>query len=288
MLLLYIFSYLLAPILLLIIWKTSSPINLILSILLILYIWSRFIETKLLKTTVLDFKSDKIKTKLKIAVLSDLHFGLFGDNFLYNRVKKSVLKYKPDLILVPGDFIYKLRASKIYKIEDFFKVFSPQKIYAVSGNHDYDYGKGYLKKLKLNLKNLVKFIDDQSENLSIRETEICMLGLKDYWHGVVKADLNKKINPKKLNILLAHNPDSLRHVNLDNIDMAICGHTHKGQINIAPFSKMITPTEIYYPNQQFKINKTQVIISAGIGNNILPMRFLSRPEIVFVNYEPNN
>ncbi|MHA1539474.1 MAG: hypothetical protein ACTSXQ_03250 [Alphaproteobacteria bacterium] len=64
----------------------------------------------------------------------------------------------------------------------------------------------------------------------------------------------------------------------------LAGHTHGGQIKI-PFIGRHIVTSLHgskYALGYIKEKGKELIVSAGIGTSVLPLRFLTKPEILMV------
>ncbi len=250
-------------------------------LLTLLFIYARFIERNIILV-----HHYKIKTgfPLKIAVVSDLHLGLYKNTNFLKRVVEKVNEIKNlDAVLMPGDFVYKAKG-------DFKTMFSPlQKVkapvYAVLGNHDNGEEKTDLilqNKIKQALKeNNVIVLENNFLNLKHKNIKI--LGLKDRWSD--EDDVSKINNFKKQDnlIVLTHNPDTTLLYKNDIPDLTICGHTHGGQVRIPFLYKLIIPCVGKFDQGLYFINNTKVFVSSGLGENGLPLRLGIPPSIDVLN-----
>jgi len=67
--------------------------------------------------------------------------------------------------------------------------------------------------------------------------------------------------------------------------LALCGHAHGGQFRLPFIGGLIAPNQGFLPKYdagKYQENNTTMIVSRGIGNSIIPIRFNNRPEIVVV------
>lgn len=243
--------------------------------------YARFIEPRILivKTTNITLNKELPQKQLLIAIFSDTHFGVFKNAVSAERIVKRINKIKPDFILMPGDFLYELSINDIHKEVSYFKNFQAP-IYAVTGNHDEgapgpDYGTALIKVLK---ENNIYVLNNDSKEYS---KDVLILGLSDLWAGNYNKTIIEDLNPKKLNILISHNPDMAYSLPPhQNIDFIVSGHTHGGQIRLPFFYKYAIPCEYpfdmgLYENQ----NSYSVFVTPGTGMVGLPMRFLMPPRI---------
>ncbi len=84
-------------------------------------------------------------------------------------------------------------------------------------------------------------------------------------------------------ILLAHEPYIFRKVPA-RVALTLCGHTHGGQVNLPVLSDWWNRHELGTSHVYGHIveNNRHMIISAGLGTSIAPIRFMRPPEIVLV------
>ena len=84
-------------------------------------------------------------------------------------------------------------------------------------------------------------------------------------------------------ILLAHEPDIFPDVPA-RISLTLSGHTHGGQVNIFGW-KPVVPSRFgaRYAGGHIEEGGRQLVVSKGLGCSILPVRFMSWPEIVLLD-----
>ena len=76
----------------------------------------------------------------------------------------------------------------------------------------------------------------------------------------------------------------------NNIDLVLTGHAHGGQIRIPFIGGIVAPNQGLFPKYTsglFTENNTNMIISRGIGNSIIPFRINNRPELVVITLKTN-
>jgi predicted MPP superfamily phosphohydrolase len=84
-------------------------------------------------------------------------------------------------------------------------------------------------------------------------------------------------------VLMAHEPDIFVDVP-DQVAVTLAGHTHGGQIRLPGFGRPVVPSRY---GERFAYghvveNDRHLIVSAGLGCSILPVRFGVPPEITLV------
>ena len=92
----------------------------------------------------------------------------------------------------------------------------------------------------------------------------------------------QKICSDKPKILMDHNPVGIADGIQNNIDLVVCGHTHKGQFFPANlFTKWSYGKQGFYGYS--KTNKTHSIVSSGAGYFQMPIRIGTNSEIVQID-----
>jgi uncharacterized protein len=245
--------------------------------------------------------------ELKIAVLADLHacnpwMGL--DRI--RRIVEVTNAMEPDLILLLGDYV----AGTTLVTS---KVTSPQwasvlaglnaemGVYAILGNHDWwdDFGaqkRGHGPTIagRSLMDAGIPILENDAVRLSKDGNPFWIAGLGDQlaftarsryrvWKGI--DDLPgtiAKVNDDAPVILMAHEPDIFPKVP-DRVALTLSGHTHGGQVNLFGWTPLV-PSRYgsRYAYGHIIEGGRHLIVSAGLGNSILPVRFMRPPEIVLV------
>jgi len=299
----YYSFYLLFPFLGFLFWKLfqnkKTSIEIIILIIISLFlIWSRFIEPSYLNVKKYDLsvkEKELLSKELKLVIISDLHLGAYNNNFFLKRAVKKINKINPDIVIIPGDFSYYLNDKNIYSIFSDLKNIKAIKL-AVLGNHDYGKGeKDISQKLTSNLEMLgVLMLDNKIKTIEINNSIIRLVGLEDIWVGspdysvLEKNDFNEQID---LSLLIAHNPDTIYDIkdycsedkSCFHSDLMISGHTHAGQIRLPWLYKHIIPSAYGFNKGFYNIFETNIFVTPGIGNVVLPLRLFNFPEISTIN-----
>ena len=86
-------------------------------------------------------------------------------------------------------------------------------------------------------------------------------------------------------VLLSHRPETFGAYVNKNIDLVLSGHAHGGQFRLPFIGGIIAPNQGFFPKYDagtYTENNTTMIVSRGLGNSVIPVRFNNRPEIVSV------
>jgi uncharacterized protein len=238
----------------------------------LLAMYSVFIEPYWLQVSYHQLTSD-LEIPLKIAHLTDLHLKRVG---AYERKILNILAIeKPDLIVVTGDTVDD--QGSLLAAKDFFQqVSAPLGIWMVNGNWENwqpipdakDYYSSFSVHLLMNESVVLK------NGLILKGFDDDISGTPDY--------RNLASNEKKHCIALFHSPIVFDAIS-KKCALAFSGHTHGGQIRI-PFIGPIWLPEGSgkYVSGWYEENGARMYVSRGLGTSLLPIRFLSRPEIAFI------
>ena len=288
-------SYLVVFFLIYLIWqfdKLPRPVAVFLILASLLFLYARFLEPNIIKIKRQRIKLDKKGIKpFKIAVLADLHIGLFTKSWFLKRVIKKVNKLKPDFILILGDFVWHLPENKI---KDKFSCLKdlPVPALAILGNHDC--GARGEKDVSGELERVLtdyglKIIDNKIEEIKMKGQGIRIIGLSDIETRQPDYNLIKNISENGINIVLTHNPDAVYEFPSYDVDLVVCGHTHGGQVRIYPFYKYayryIARLKYDFDKGRRDFKGTKVFITTGVGLGGLPFRFLMPPVIDVLEIE---
>ena len=275
--------------------KNKKTICLVTAILLLIIGWVIW-GNKALMINEITIKNEKIPDSFsgfRIAQISDLHNAEFGKE---NKKLLSLLETcEPDIILLTGDLVDSRNADIEVAISFSKKATAIAPTYYVSGNHEARIDE--YKDLIEGLENAgVQVLRNESVLLEQSGENICVAGMEDqsfvtdYLFGdsetVTKDVLSELISDEDVfTILLSHRPELFDAYVECKADLVFSGHAHGGQFRLPFIGGIVAPNQGLFPEYdagQFKEGSTNMIVSRGIGNSILPFRVNNRPEIVLV------
>lgn len=237
----------------------------------------------------------------RIALISDLHLGTFGDDttFVHDIVERINGMY-PDMIVFSGDIVNRNSAE----LKPFVRTLSGLKagdgVYSVLGNHDYgdymDWPDETTKVCNLqSLKDMQKqmgwhLLDNEHTAVGRGSDSIIIVGVENIgdppFH--IYGDLRKAYptpGDDKFKILISHNPShwdkEIQDVDTVNVALTLSGHTHAMQMSVLGFS----PIKWRYPHWGglYADSKRQhLYVNIGAGEVGFPARIGARPEITLI------
>ena len=92
-------------------------------------------------------------------------------------------------------------------------------------------------------------------------------------------------------ILLSHRPELLDTYAAHDMDLVLTGHAHGGQFRLPLIGGLIAPNQGLFPKYDdglYSEGNTNMIVSRGLGNSIIPFRFNNRPEVVLIELKSQN
>lgn len=234
---------------------------------------------------------------LRIAVIGDFHVGPFKGRRWIDRIVRKTNALKPDLILLVGDFLFDGDSSP-EALRGLADLDSTYGCYAVLGNHENRHVLSRHRKERMHVTEtpLVKVLREahirtlHNEHAVLKLPDghaVAIAGIEDLWSGLDDIQAALKDVPADLPvILLSHNPDVILDPESRRADLIVSGHTHAGQIRL-PFWGHLSPipqqlqSRFVYGHYQLR-HGTQLLITRGVGESGLPLRFLAAPEIMLV------
>lgn len=228
-----------------------------------------------------------LQRPLRMVHLSDLH----GSNWdmpqvRLNRIMDQVNALHPDLVVVTGDF----HASKIWDppmrmddaVQPLTRLKAPLGVWSVPGNHDDPYWIRWVMR-RFGLKLLAGDLVDLGP-IQIVGSDDLIMGQRPV-QGLRAAAA--RAQPGKPLVALVHEP-RLWTMLPANVDLVLAGHTHGGQMQIFGWPQFKKLDSQYLRGRFRNPGGQQMLVSAGIGTSIVPVRLGTQGEIVVVELVPQS
>ena len=277
--------------------KPNKKTVLIVSVLVILClgIWTLWGNIAL-EVNEYEIVSDRIPEAFagfRIAQVSDLHNKDFGEG--YGQLLTLLSEINPDIIVVTGDLIDSRQTDLDIALEFAWQAGKIARVYYVSGNHEARVPE--YEDLKTGLvKAGVVILENQKIQITREGESITLMGIEDpsfhedYLFGDSESVARQAIENLQnesdgYTILLSHRPELFDLFVETEMDLVFSGHAHGGQFRLPFIGGLVAPNQGFFPKYdagQFTEENTTMIVSRGVGNSIIPIRFNNRPEIVLV------
>ena len=232
----------------------------------------------------------------RIAHVSDLHNAEMGkDN---EKLLTMLRDADPDMIAITGDLVDSRNTDIEVALQFVREAVKIAPCYYVTGNHEAsvnEYGE-----LKAGMQAAgVTVLEDARTEISLEGETITLIGVNDpsyqtdYLFGDSETVMNTKLeglhtDNDGFTILLSHRPELFDTYVNHNIDLVLSGHAHGGQFRLPFIGGMVAPNQGLFPEYDAGIyteGNTNMLVSRGIGNSILPFRINNRPEVILIELQ---
>lgn len=254
-----------------------------------IFLYSRYLGPKGLKVKEYSIINNNIPESfygIKIIHISDIHYKVTTTKSDLEEMVKEVNLLKPDIVIITGDIFDSNIKYNNKDYEDITKILKSINYnigkYAIKGEED------------LNIKNWEDIMSNSNfhnlndtykiiYNKSIEP--ILLVGISsNYKNNHIEKTLNniyKEINEKyNYSILILHEPDFIDKIDYSKFNIILAGHSHNGQINLPFIGGLIKDkySKKYY-KEYYKLDKTKLFISSGIGTSKYKYRLFNMPSI---------
>lgn len=256
-----------------------------------------------------------LQAPLRIAVLADLHYGLYIGMPQVRSWVKATLAIQADLIVLVGDFVDVdlLAGMPQAFLDELGRLTAPLGVYGVWGNHDYgSFGyRGYAgqpaaQSMQQARADFAAAFEARgihilrNEGVALRPD--VFLGGVDDPHGGNAPDAVAALQgalPQAARVLLSHRPDLLMRLASGVLpphnSLMLSGHTHGGQIRFPLIGAPVVPSDygqrlaqgwVHGQDHSNPNNAPRGFVSRGLGMTGLPFRNLCPSEIAVVELQP--
>jgi uncharacterized protein len=218
---------------------------------------------------------------LRVAFASDFHAGATTSLKVLDAACAALEALKPDVLLLGGDFVT-MRAEYIRDLAELLAaVHAPLGKFGVFGNHDLRANRAMLEHALASAG--VTLLANEVVRLPAPHDDVSIAGLDDPIRGLPRGDIMDGMTAVR--IVLMHAPDGLLAVGNRPYDLAVCGHTHGGQITLPggmipylPAGKLSRE----YPMGLYRLGPEgdrALLVSRGVGCSTIPIRLRARPQV---------
>jgi predicted MPP superfamily phosphohydrolase len=259
----------------------------------------------------------------KIGFLSDIHLGMWIPSEWIEHSLQRLAQEKIDLLVLGGDYIMlndmpfwqlfgltrnddfkelrpKAAASAIYN--EVVRLISqykfPDGTVAVPGNHDH-WNYSHIFEQTFRNASTLRLLINEDFDVVRGDQRLSFFGVDDYLTGLpTRPSARFTARPAGSRILISHNPDYVSNLLVADtvnplqsslFDVALCGHTHGGQICLpgaTPVAVQVADTR--FASGLFEISSVQTAYtSRGLGFVGVPFRINCPPEVSVITLQRN-
>jgi uncharacterized protein len=218
---------------------------------------------------------------LRIAYASDFHAGPTTDASILRTACAELRAAAADLLLLGGDFVTSRPDEIDWLAGELGDIPAPFGRFAVLGNHDLWSDSGYVVE-RLEAAG-IRVLVNANVRLGPPFEQIWICGLDDHESGRPDAATAVR-GAEGVRVVLMHAPSGLLDLGEERFHLAICGHTHGGQLALPGGIPIVVPggpLSRRYARGRFPIGHgATLVVSVGLGCVVLPLRTFADPEIV--------
>jgi len=236
-----------------------------------------------------------------IAQLGDFHLGRYVSAEDVRRSVKIANELGADLIVLTGDFVCGSASYSSACAQQLASLKARYGVYAVLGNHD---NWTDADQVAANVEEAgIRVLRDERGAVEVGSEHLWLLGIEDtgytagFFGGSFSdframwsetrdslASLLMGIPADEARLLMVHNPDFTEMLPQSRIDLALCGHTHGGQVHVPFLGRPVVPSCF---GEKYAAGLVQgpnalVYVNRGIGLIAPPVRFNCRPEVTLL------
>lgn len=220
---------------------------------------------------------------LRIAFISDIHYGpMFTQQRAVDLINR-VNTHNVDIVLLGGDY-GETTATAIELFKVIPRIKAKIHVLAAIGNHDLNGTREEIEELKNNMLSLgITPLQNACFTMQRERGYLRFCSTDDTRHGQPDISILKKdVSPETFTIFFPHSPDILPSLTSSGqrmFDLALCGHTHGGQI--AFFGRSLHSSSKFgdrYRTGWMQENGHDIMVSNGVGTSLIPVRIGAPPQ----------
>lgn len=215
--------------------------------------------------------------------LSDFHRGPLVPAPYLRGVFERARRLPHDIAFFTGDFV-SVSASYVDEICGWLRGWpAPLGSFAVLGNHDHYTNAARVKAAVEAIG--IPVLSNRSITVSRSGSSIKLIGVDD--PSTSKQDYKaamREVEDGAFRLMLAHSPDIAWHFGQGDIHLALCGHTHGGQVCLPGGQALVCPINlgVDYAKGIFLWRGATLFVNRGLGVTAVPLRAFCPPEIALL------
>jgi len=248
--------------------------------------WARLVEPHWLRVrTTAGPPAPPGAQPLRIALVADIHWGLFTRGWMQRRLVHTLGAQRVDAVFVAGDWTYDPPLDLDAGLAVWREVGVP--VFAVLGNHDTGMpGPPLAAALRAALEGHGVVLLE-GRRVAFKGWELA--GLDDLWGGDPQAQIARwSPGDTGRRIVLTHQPDTTALMPAGSARLILAGHTHGGQIRLPWLTERVLRRATRQPwwDGPYATAAGTLFVTPGIGTIGLPLRLGVPPTIDIIELGP--
>lgn len=221
---------------------------------------------------------------LRIAQLTDVHYGAFFGPRELERAVAMANEGRPHLTVLTGDLITRFGDD----LEGCLRILAGLKadagVLGCHGNHE-RYARCEVSAARDAARFGIRILRRANETLRFGQAKLNLAGFDYQALGTKYLEgAEALLVSDAVNVLLQHNPDVLPRAAEAGFALTLAGHTHGGQINLEVAGTAYNMAAIYTPYTRglYHHNGSSLYVSSGLGTVAVPVRLGAPPEVTLL------
>jgi predicted MPP superfamily phosphohydrolase len=224
---------------------------------------------------------------LRIAFASDFHAGPTTPPALLDAAVDALAAANADVVLLGGDFVGLTASAAPRLVSRLGDVPAPLGRYAVLGNHDYWTDASAIVALLEGAG--IEMLTNRCVRLPPPFGGVMLCGLDDHTSG--EPDAAAAFGEDgPVRIVLMHAPSGLLDIGGRHFDVALCGHTHGGQVALPGGRPLLVShgrLSRRYTAGRYDLGRGRtLLVSRGVGCTTVPVRLNAPAAITICTVRP--
>lgn len=244
------------------------------------------VETVIPQVTVTRIQSPALASFFSgrvVVQITDLHTVRMG--WREQLTIRDLKRIKPDLIIMTGDYVES--NTDFDQLEELLtEIDKIAPTIASLGNNDYCCKERVEAAFA---ETQITLLENQAAVLTDGADSVYVIGLEDNftWRDDYFAATDG-VPPGAPRIVLGHAPAIAEKIDPDGVQLILTGHLHGGQILVPFYGPLARNTVCFatkmYTAGLYHVDGMNLYSNRGIGTSVVPLRFLSRPEIAVFDF----
>jgi uncharacterized protein len=221
---------------------------------------------------------------LRIAQLTDLHFGVFFGPSEAERAVAMANETRPHVAVFTGDVITQRGDNLREALRILSRLKADAGVYGCHGNHEVYAGCERAATL-IGSGYGIRYLRQSFADLRFGDAHLRLTGV-DYQRqsSAYLRHVRGAARPGGYNVLLSHNPDVFPAAAALGFDLTLAGHTHGGQVNVEILEEHLNVARFFTPYTKglYRRGRHAVYVSAGLGTVGVPVRLGAPPEVTLI------
>lgn len=217
---------------------------------------------------------------LRVAFASDFHAGPTTHPTVIRSACQLLRNVRPDVLLLGGDFVSLHMRALPDLIAQLRTIPTTYGTYLVRGNHDY--WENHHSLIRQFTETGCALLTNRNVRLPPPLAHVWLCGLDDSDEGRPDA-ASAFAGADGTRVVLMHSPEGLAGIGDQRFDLALCGHTHGGQVCLPGGRLLHVPPGSYtrcYAAGQYRVRTGTLVVSRGVGCSSAPIRWGAPPDVV--------